>query len=196
MKALRDSLPSLRGALLCLAACYVVIGAVLLIFPGMSLVDICYGIGIAAMILGLVSVAFYFIRKGYLSESLGFSGGVALTILGLYAVLQTERFSAAFTQVLAACMIADGIVKLQFSMDLLRLKGKLWWCVLAGALVGVGLAVAILLYDFPDADSKNVYTYVVLIADGVLNALSVALLAWERRQHKREELAGEKPLER
>ena len=187
MKSLKNMLPNLRGLLLCLAACYAIIGAVLLIFPKMSLVNICYGIGIAAMILGLVSVAFYFIRKGFLTDSLGFSGGLGLALLGLYAVLQTERFSVAFTQVLAFCMIADGIVKLQFSMDLLRLKGKLWWCILLGALAGVGLAMVILLYEFPDIAAKNLYTYVVLIVDGVLNALSVAMLSWEHRQRRKRE---------
>lgn len=193
MKHWERNSPNLRGTLLCMAACYIVIGAVLLLFPQMSLVSICSGIGIAAIILGLISVAVYFIRQGYLAENnIGFAGGMATALMGLYAVLQTDRFAVAFTQVLAFCMIADGIVKLQFSMDLLRLKGRLWWLLLLAALAGTGLAMAILLYPFESVEAKNFYTYIVLITDGVLNAAAVFWLSWQRKRFGREEELSER----
>lgn len=183
--------PNLRGLLLCISACYIAIGAVLLAFPGVSLITVCEGIGIGAIILGIVAVAVYFIRQGFRSENnVGFSVGMAAAILGLYAVLRTEEFSRAFTQVLAFCVIADGILKLQFSMDLLRLKGKLWWLLLLLSLAVSGAAMALLLYPFSSAGEKNFYTYIVLIVDGALNALSVFWLSRRRGSFMKAEAAA------
>lgn len=187
---------NLKGNLLCVSACYVVIGAVLLAFPTVSLINVCSGIGTAAMIFGLVNVAFYFIRKGYLSESnVGFSVGMAAALFGLYAVLDTDRFSVGFTQVLAFCMIADGILKIQFSMDLLRLRGRWWWLVLLGALAGAGLSMAILLYTFDSQQQKEFYTYIILIVDGVLNGASISYLSWQKRRFQSGKLQPPEPEE-
>jgi len=184
--------PNLRGLLLCISACYIAIGAVLLAFPGISLITVCEGIGIGAIILGIVAVAFYFIRQGFRSENnVSFAAGMAAVILGLYAVLRTQEFSRAFTQVLAFCVIADGILKLQFSMDLLRLKGKLWWLLLLLSLAVSGAAMALLLYPFPSVEEKNFYTYIVLIIDGVLNAASVLWLSRRRGSFMKAEAALE-----
>jgi len=183
--------PNLRGLLLCISACYIAIGAVLLAFPGISLITVCEGIGIGAIILGLVAVAFYFIRQGFRSENnVGFAVGMAAALVGLYAVLRTDEFSRAFTQVLAFCVVADGILKLQFSMDLLRLKGKLWWLLLLLALAVSGAAMALLLYPFSSVEEKNFNTYIVLIADGALNALSVFWLSRRRGNFMKAEAAA------
>ncbi len=187
MTKVEKAIPNLKVNTLCLSACYIAIGTVLLALPVeiANMVSICYGIGIAAIIVGLINVAIYFIRKGYLQENnLGFSVGVAAVIFGLFAVLQTENFAVAFTQVLAFCMIADSIIKLQFSMDLLRLKGKWWWIVLIAALTSAGLAMMILLSPFQSEDTKHLYTYIVLIVDGLLNIGTIAYLSWQLKRFR------------
>lgn len=173
------ALPNLRTNLLCLSVIYIAIGVVLLVFPQISLAMLCGAIGAAAIIFGVVNVAVYFIRKGFLNPNqLGFSIGVAALLFGLFAVLRTDDFKLGFAQILALCMIADSIVKLQFSMDLLRLQNKLWWVSLALACVTAGLSMAILLVPFSNGAVKDTYTYIVLIADGVVNILTTAYLSF------------------
>ena len=45
-------------------------------------------------------------------------------------------------------MILDSIVKLQYSMDLLRMKSTKWWVLLLISLITAGLAMAILVFPF------------------------------------------------
>lgn len=178
-------LPSLRLNLLCISVVYIAIGAVLLIFPQISLDTLCAALGVAAIILGAVSAAVYFIRCCYLNpDHYGFAGGIAAIVFGLFAVIRTADFSKAFAQILALCMIADCIIKLQFSMDLLRLCNKLWWGLLAVSCIMAALAFLTLIEPFPSPGSNAIFTYSVLIADGIINILAAALLAYALKKYQ------------
>ena len=178
-------MPSLRLNLLCISVVYIAIGAVLLIFPQISLHTLCSALGVAAIILGAVSAAIYFIRQCYRNpDHYGFAGGIAAIVFGLFAVIRTADFSKGFAQILALCMIADCIVKLQFSMDLLRLKNKLWWGLLAIACIMAALAFLTLIAPFSTPESNDIFTYSVLIADGVINILATALLTHALKKYQ------------
>lgn len=180
---MKNLLSNLRINLLCLSVVYIAIGAVLLIFPQVSIESLCGALGVAAIILGVISAAIYFIRKSFREPNrYGFSIGIACILFGLFAVIRSEELAVAFTQVLAICMIADSVLKLQFSMDLFRLNAKLWWVVLAVAAIMAGLTLTALLDPFGDPQTKNVFTYSILVADGVVNILTVAFLSYYLRR--------------
>lgn len=176
-------LPNIKTTLLCVSAAYIAIGAVLLIFPEVSLSTICMVIGILALIIGVINITSYFLKKGYLVENqISFSIGAAELLFGLYAVIRSTDLSFTFTQVMAICMVFDSILKLQYSTDLLRLGCKTWWLLLITAVVTAGLAMAVLLYPFETEAVKLTYTYSVLIADGVVNIISII---WMKIQTKK-----------
>ena len=176
-------LPNIKTTLLCVSAAYIAIGAVLLIFPEVSLSTICMVIGILALIIGVINITSYFLKKGYLVENqISFSIGAAELLFGLYAVIRSTDLSFTFTQVMAICMVFDSILKLQYSTDLLRLGCKTWWLLLITAVVTAGLAMAVLLYPFETEAVKLTYTYSVLIADGVINIISII---WMKIQTKK-----------
>ncbi|GAA6396384.1 hypothetical protein I4300191C4_10410 [Solibaculum mannosilyticum] len=166
-----------------LSICYIAIGAILLIFPNIALTDLCYALGILFMISGVINVAWYLIKKGYLVPGrFGFAFGVTQVMVGLYAVIKTQDFAFAFAQVLAICMMLDSIMKSQFSMDLLRLKAEKWWALLLVSLTMIGLSMLILVDPFSTEGSRNLYTYIVLILDGAANIISLLILSvWQKR---------------
>lgn len=185
----------MQMSLILVSVCYIAIGVVLLLFPQVSMPSICGAVGILLLIVGAVSIAWYFLRKRYLENNhWGFSLGVAECILGLLAVLRTQQMAAAFALVLALCMVADNIIKVQFSMDLLRLKKKLWLGVLIVSLVMAALAVISMLVPFPTEAFKNTFTYVILVVDGVLNIVTMWYLSSQLKKRMQE--AAELPQEK
>ncbi|BCI60560.1 DUF308 domain-containing protein [[Clostridium] leptum] len=183
MKTTEKESGNLRMGMMFLSICYIAIGAILLIFPNIALTDLCYALGILFMISGVINVAWYLIKKGYLVPGrFGFAFGVTQVMVGLYAVIKTQDFAFAFAQVLAICMMLDSIMKSQFSMDLLRLKAEKWWALLLVSLTMIGLSMLILVDPFSTEGSRNLYTYIVLILDGAANIISLLILSvWQKR---------------
>lgn len=181
----RTKMPDLKMVLLQLSVYYIAIGAVLLIMPNLSLLDICYAIGILLMICGIITVAIYFIRKKYLvSEHYGFSVGVTQFLLGLYAAVRSDDFSMILMQILAICMIFDSIVKMQNSIELFRFRTRNWWILLLLSLITAGLAFVILVVQFQDKSMQEIYTYSVLIFDGVVNIAVMVYLSRKRKAYQ------------
>ncbi len=174
---------NIRVWLLCASACYIIAGVVLLIFPSMQLEDFCYAIGIFLMILGAVNAAWYFVRQSYQDpDSAGLSIGAAEFLIGLFAVIKTVDFAYAFSQILAVSMIFDSLVKMQYSMALLRLKSSQWWILLLVSVAMAGMSMAILLASFPNNEFRLIFTYSVMIADGVTNIAAALLLSVQRKR--------------
>ncbi len=178
MKMNQNRQPSLRLNLLCLSLGYIAVGVILLFFPALSLMDLCHALGILCIIWGVISAGVFFIRKQYQRPGhMGFSFGIAAVLLGLYAVCNTIEFERIFTQLLALLIIFDSILKIQFSMDLLRMDSSKWWVVLMIAMATAILAMVILLDPFSVSQTKERYTYLVLITDGIVNIFVVCYLA-------------------
>ena len=77
MKTTEKESGNLRMGMMFLSICYIAIGAILLIFPNIALTDLCYALGILFMISGVINVAWYLIKKGYLVPGrFGFAFGV------------------------------------------------------------------------------------------------------------------------
>ncbi len=178
--------PNLRLNLLCLSLGYIAVGVILLCFPTLSLMDLCHTLGVLCIIWGVVSAGVFFVRKQYQRPGhMGFSFGIAAILLGIYAVCNTMEFERIFTQLLALLIIFDSIVKVQFSMDLLRMESPKWWAILLIAFVTALLAMIILIDPFSVSQIKERYTYLVLIADGAVNIFVVCYLAAVTKSHQK-----------
>ena len=173
----------MRLNILCVSVCYLVIGIILLVFPNVSLTDLSYALGIVLIMAGIINIAVYFIRGQYLEpDRYGFSAGVTCVLIGLFAVLNNQEFTRIFFQILAFCMILDSIVKLQYSMDLLRMKSTKWWVLLLISLITAGLAMAILVFPFKTEAGHDRYAYCILIVDGAVNMITMLYMArWIKR---------------
>ena len=183
MRAMEKATSNIHLGMMLLSASYIAMGVILLIFPNVSLVDICKVLGVLLLIVGVINVAWYFLRKCYLQPNhWGFSFGVAQCMVGLFMVLKPEDMALTFAQLLAICMVADNIIKLQFSMDLLRLGSRSWTLILIASLLMGALAMIILFNPFAADIVRDVFTYCVLIVDGVVN---IIVLLYTSSQKKR-----------
>jgi uncharacterized membrane protein HdeD (DUF308 family) len=179
--------------LVCISAAYIIGGALLLIFPQVSLPMLCQALGILLVITGAVFVLVYFLRKRYLVPGhFEFAGGAACILLGIFSLIRTNEVACAFRQLLSIAVLADSLIKMQYSTDLLRLRMKRWWIVLIMAGVSTGLAMTALTYSFGSDAAQLTFTYSTLIADGILNIIVICIL---RHAHKTYQIKSEQELE-
>ncbi len=104
-----------------------------------------YMIGGLIILIGLVSMVFYFAKKMidgvYRYE---FAVGVLCIAFGTYVALNGGA-SFSFLVIIGAMCAFDGVIKLQYSLDLARMRFKAWWLPLILAILGIAIGVVILM---------------------------------------------------
>lgn len=118
-----------------------------------------YFIGGVLGVIGLVYIIIYFARRPisgvYRSE---FCVGLIALLLGAYVAfsgLLTDGGTVSIllstvVKILGVAVALDGILKLQYSLDLARMRFKTWWLALIMAVLGIALGVVTVLeYVYP-----------------------------------------------
>ncbi len=113
--------------------------------------DYCgYVIGGLVCAIGLTYILIYFIRKPvsgvYRSE---FATGVVILAAGVWVVTASMRPGAIGISITLRLIVTaigvliamDGVLKLQYTLDLARMKCSAWWVGLITSLLGIGLGV-------------------------------------------------------
>ena len=107
-----------------------------------------YGIGGLIALVGIVYIVIYFCRKPvsgeYHSEFaiglLALIGGAYVALSGLIGISSGVGYVLVI-KIIGVFIMADGLLKIQYSVDLGRMKFRTWWVVLIFALVGIGIGV-------------------------------------------------------
>ena len=157
-------------AVVCLA-----LGAAFIALPEFIRYYCGYVIGGLLGLIGLVYIIIYFARKPvsgvYRTE---FAAGVLLVAAGAYVIsasLRPNEVGISITlrwivTALGVLMAADGALKLQYTLDLARMKYGAWWTGLLLSLLGVALGV---LTAMGLVDAFGVYMH--LMDGGFLGAM-------------------------
>lgn len=139
LRDLRSS--SVLPALLCL-----VFGIVLIIWPDISSNFICYAIGAAIMLVGVIFVIRY-IRKDLVRDFYrkDLVIGLIAISLGLVALLRVELIKGLIPTILGIVVLFSGIVKLQNAIDMFRMQYTYWYVILILSLLNVGFGILLIL---------------------------------------------------
>ena len=107
-----------------------------------------YGVGGLIAAVGIVYIILYFCHKPvsgeYRSE---FALGLLALLAGAYVALSGFLFGGSGVgyvlaiRILGILIIADAMLKLQYSVDIGRMKFGQWWIVLIFAILGIGIGV-------------------------------------------------------
>lgn len=158
----------------------------------------CYAAGGILALVGLVYIILYFARKPvsgeYHSE---FGTGLVAVLAGAYVALSNMLFpdsgmEITFTviaQLIGVAIALDGVMKLQYCLDLGRMHYKKWWIVLITSVLGLALGVFIAF--FMDIITGLYYTtgYSVMMIlgagfclNGVLDLIAMTVVAVRNRK--------------
>ena len=156
------------------SALYVVLGVVLLVWPGTSVKMICYGLGFAMVVLGITYGIIYFTKdnlQGFLQMDLVI--GIVCLAFGVFILLNLTFLATVLPFAMGIILLLGAVVKIQSSWNMRRLKFKKWYLVLICALVIIALGIVLLCNPFQEEKFMIFYIGACLILDGLTNLISL-----------------------
>ena len=168
-------LKSIRNSLILSSLLYIVLGAVLLVMPELSLGFACLLIGGAVVIYGVVRLAAY-LRGGPAVDKLDLVLGVLLILLGLFLLIWIRFLLAFVPVVLGIYILIDSFGSLKRSLDMKALGFGRWWVsfLVAAALAICGLVMV--LNPFGTIEGLVMFIGLGFLIDGVTTLVNTILL--------------------
>ena len=174
METLKEAFVKTRRELILAAVALILLGALFVAYPESSGLAICYVVAGILCIFGLLRVIFYFLAdRTEVFGSFGLVQGALLVALSVLIFARPAFLAGVLTTAFGIVVILDGIMKLQYSIDLLRLKAPLWWLVMALGVVMAILGVVAVCNPFETAAALMIFLGVSLIADGISDLASI-----------------------
>ena len=151
-------------------AAIAVIGLILIIFPEISMLAVCYMLGISAIVFGIVKFTGYFSSDpNGLALQFDFAFGVIAILLGLIVILHPGNVMALVPVIMGIYFMIDGIMKIQTAVDAKRFGVNGWWLILVSAIVTGAVGILLLINPFESAVALTVLLGITLLADGLSN---------------------------
>lgn len=166
-----------KWQLIVLSVFYIVFGIISATVPREQFLTFFNILGLIIMVIGAFSIFIYFLRKDYLEEhNFQVAFGALYIMAGMIVWLKPELIVSNYPLVFAGCVVIDSAIRLQYSMNLFRMKDQGWLWVFVSALAAIALAAVILLADLGH-DLQRILLTVLLCFDGISN---LATLFYER----------------
>lgn len=161
---------------------YILLGVLRLLTPNPDEVFICYVLGGALLLAGIIRVSLYFARR---DEQRVFRSdlatGVMLLIGGVYVLIRPEEIITLLPIILGFGVLYDSILKLQYSFELKRTTLRAWWVIMVLAVLTTIAAVLLIMADF-DSAFMIYFLGIVLIFDGVVNLIALLMVSLQMRK--------------
>ena len=166
-----------KWQLIVLSVFYIVFGIISAAVPREQFLTFFNILGLIIMVIGAFSIFIYFLRKDYLEEhNFQVAFGVLYIMAGMIVWLKPELIVSNYPLVFAGCVVIDSAIRLQYSMNLFRMKDQGWLWVFVSALAAIPLGAVILLAGLGH-DLQRILLTVLLCFDGISN---LATLFYER----------------
>ncbi len=170
-----------RNLIVCIGE--IAIGALLLINPVGFTSVVFMVLGGLLSIWGAARIVSYFRmtpEEGYRSGAL--ANGLLLLLAGLFCIFRWEWLAVTFpilTTLYGVITLVNGVNKVQWCVDLLRLKRPYWLVSLAGAGLTLAFGLMILLYPFSSTAALWTFIAVTLLVEAIADA---ATMVFETRR--------------
>ena len=129
------------------AILYVVIGALLVLFPESIAKTFCYAIAIIVMSVGVVKIIGFFIRGKYVEQSkAGLIPGIFFVVLGILIIILARAIISAIPFVLGILITVSGFTKLSGAMEVKKRNSdfdakKMYILAIINIVIGLVLAL-------------------------------------------------------
>ena len=157
-----------------LTICLILVGAVLLIAPGIALDVVCIIFGIYMIIYGAVKIMGYFAKDAYqLAFQFDLALGIVIVIVGIVFVCRTARVVQLLSTCIGIVMLVDATFKIQTSIDSKRFGISRWWLMLILAVIVAAIGILLILMPGETTRVMVMLIGLNLCMDGILNLVIV-----------------------
>lgn len=154
---------------------FCLVGILMIVLPEPSAAVIGNFCGIAMMVFGIIKLVGYFSKDLYrLAFQYDLQFGILLFVLGMIVMLKPNNVMNFLCIALGISILADGLFKIQISIDARKFGIQTWWMIFSLAILA---SVIGLLLVFRPAESTHILVVLLgisLLAEGILN-LCVAI---------------------
>lgn len=160
-----------------MALCELGIGILLLVDPVGFTVWIFISLGIALIVMGLMEIVSYFRSESvsvFKRQELAI--GLAEIAAGCFCIFQYDWFIVTFpllTILYGVLILLTGFVKIQWTVDMLRLKEKKWYLAGISAVLSLVFAGVILANPFTSTAVLWTFAAVSLIVEAVVDVVAL-----------------------
>lgn len=149
---------------------FCVVGVLFIALPARSAVVIGKALGVAMAAFGAVKLVGYFSRDLFrLAFQYDLEFGILLIALGVLVLLRTENVMDFICIAMGVAILADGLFKIQISIDSRRFGIRKWWLILALAILTGAVGLLLVFRPWESAQALTVLLGVSLLAEGILN---------------------------
>jgi len=175
-----------------LSVLFCVLGVMLCFNPQFSALLFSRLLGIVMIVFGLIKLVGYFSRDLFrLAFQYDLASGILIIALGIIALTHAEGTVGFLSIVLGICVSADGLFKVQISLDAKRFGIRSWWLILILAVVTGAFGALLLVNPGNSAGLLGVFFGLSLLAEGALNLCvalcTVKIISYQRAERERAE---------
>ena len=146
---MREFFHNMKLSFLLAAVLYIILGLILLIWPGVSATVFCYAFGGILLIYGVVTIVSFFLRdsrQGSFVFELFL--GIVAAALGLLFLLRPVIVASVLPVILGLFIVVDGLVNLKRALELRRMLYLRWIVPLVLSAVSAVLGLVIVFQPF------------------------------------------------
>lgn len=163
---------------------FCVVGVLFIALPARSAVVIGKALGVAMAAFGVVKLVGYFSRDLFrLAFQYDLEFGILLIALGILVLTRTENVMDIICIAMGIAILADGLFKIQISVDSRRFGIRNWWLILTLAVITGAVGMLLVFRPWESVQALTVLLGISLLAEGILN-LCVAVTTVKIVKHQ------------
>ncbi len=156
----------------------ILIGIILIIKPVGFTKTIIIGVGLILLVMGIINVVKYFKTNAIdAMKEQSLSTGLIFSTIGLFCTFRSNWFIATFpvlTILYGIIIFLVGLKKVQWAVDLIRLKRKHWYVAGINAILSIVFALIVMNNPFSTIAVLWQFTGIVLIVESVFDIIAIA----------------------
>ncbi len=146
--------------------------------------------GIVIAIVGALQILTYFLKKDYMKpQDFSFSLGLLLIFAGLVVLAKADFIVTNYRPVIGTVVVLDSILRMQYSMNLLRVNDDKWQLHTILAVVPIIMGIVLVLVDLGGL-LENYFSFLLLL-DGAANLYTVMYYRSFVKNYERKQRQGD-----
>lgn len=160
-------LKGIRNSLVAASVLYIVMGAVLLVFPDTALTLSCTLIGVVTLLYGAVRIVGYFRDGGTYSQRFDLFIGVVVAALGVFLLICPQLIVSLIPIALGIYILVDSLTAMKKALDMKALGFDKWWISFLAAVLLAVCGVVMICQPFSTMSTLVMFIGAGFLFDGV-----------------------------
>lgn len=157
-----------RTLAIIISGALLILGLVMVIWPGISAIAVCYIAGALCVVMGVVALVRYFKLGGAgLFFRFDFALGVCGILIGCLLFVHPSGAMAFLPVAIGIYMIIESVIDIQLAVELKRGGDRGWWMEMLSGIIGAVFALLLLIDPFSGTSLLMIFAGISLMIIGI-----------------------------